>query len=434
MISPLPPEGLQRILYQASKDHREGLLKKAEQGYRLALTHQPDNGSVWNALGVVLEGQGLLQEALHAYEKAVCAREAYPQAYFNLGRVKQISGDLEGALAAYQALLKAVPEFAPGWNNLGNLLRELGELRDGILCLERAVTISPEQPSAWNNLGVALDQTGRTEAAIKALQKALELSPHYKAAMLNLAQIHQRLENFQRAEELYKKVLELDPSDEQARFLLHSIHGENIPSAAPLTYVQKVFDSCAHNFEETLVKKLSYRTPKVLFEMLRPFLREAMDILDLGCGTGLGSELYRPWARRLIGMDASPKMLEKAKDKGTYDRLIQQDILSPWDVQGEFDLICSCDCFVYLGDLYPVLEEALRHLKNGGLMAFSVEELPGRLGDYRLFPTGRYAHSKGYLESVLSEIGFSLLFVQEAEIRQEGSRPVKGLLLGARVG
>lgn len=422
----------EEILYKASRDHRKGRLKRAEGGYRAVLAMDPGRGAVWNALGAVLEGLGRPREALEAYENAVRARDPYPQGYYNIGRLRQASNDTRGAVSAYGKLLEAVPGFAPGWNNLGDLLRQLGEMDQGIRCLKRAISLSPGQPSFWNNLGVALDQAGSPGKAVEALRRALELDPHYKAAIFNLAQIHHRLEDYPRARALYERLLELDPSNAQADFLYKSIQGERSPEAAPVPYIQKVFDDCASSFEDTLVNELCYRTPEALFRALRPHLSSGMAILDLGCGTGLGSELFRPFAREYIGMDVSSGMLEKARKKGTYHRLIQQDILAPWDVGGGFDLIYSCDCFVYIGDLSSVSSRAHRHLEAGGLFAFSVEELPQGDGPYRLLPTGRYAHSRAYLESLLERHGFSILFARREGIRREGQREVEGLLLGAR--
>jgi SAM-dependent methyltransferase len=76
-----------------------------------------------------------------------------------------------------------------------------------------------------------------------------------------------------------------------------------------------IFDRCAGTFERILVKDLEYKTPELLFDLVRPYLTEEMNVLDLGCGTGLGSQRYRPFAKRLIGVDASSKMLEKAAQK-----------------------------------------------------------------------------------------------------------------------
>lgn len=51
------------------------------------------------------------------------------------------------------------------------------------------------------------------------------------------------------------------------------------------------------------------------------YLNESLDILDLGCGTGLVGSWFRDYARKLVGVDISPTMLDMATKKGCYHEL-----------------------------------------------------------------------------------------------------------------
>jgi predicted TPR repeat methyltransferase len=62
-------------------------------------------------------------------------------------------------------------------------------------------------------------------------------------------------------------------------------------------------------------------------------------------------------------------------------------------------------------------------MTNGGLFAVSIE-LGGREG-FTLLPSGRFAHSLGYLEA--TAIDFTILEAVESNIRLEAGRPVSGL-------
>ena len=44
-------------------------------------------------------------------------------------------------------------------------------------------------------------------------------------------------------------------------------------------------------------------------------------MLDLGCGTGLAGEAFRPHVDWLEGVDLSPGMIAQARKKTIYDRL-----------------------------------------------------------------------------------------------------------------
>ena len=70
-----------------------------------------------------------------------------------------------------------------------------------------------------------------------------------------------------------------------------------------------------------MVHDLGYRAPQILrslAEMLMIGLDGPLDILDLGCGTGLAGEAFKSLARRLDGIDLSPLMIERAKGRGIY--------------------------------------------------------------------------------------------------------------------
>ena len=158
-----------------------------------------------------------------------------------------------------------------------------------------------------------------------------------------------------------------------------------------------------------------------------------MNILDLGCGTGLGAQLYQPFAKKLTGVDISPKMLEKAEEKKLYNRLEIFDILQDWNFPEKFDLIYSSDVFVYFGDLDRIIRSAASYLVKGGIMAFSVERLDeNKSVDFKLFPSGRYAHSRAYIQSCLKRHGLQLIKETKSDIRKQSGVPVKGLLIVAQ--
>jgi predicted TPR repeat methyltransferase len=159
-----------------------------------------------------------------------------------------------------------------------------------------------------------------------------------------------------------------------------------------------------------------------------------MMILDLGCGTGLGSQFYRPYAKLLVGVDVSSKMLQKASEKNIYDDLMIFDILQEWEFLQPFDLIYSSDVFVYFGNLDPIIRSASSYLVHGGILAFSMEKLEENSNGYRLFPSGRYTHAQRYVENCLKRYGLKSVAVTESVIRKQSKDEVKGLLIAAKKG
>jgi len=424
------PVNIDTLLADASMHHRQGNLPQARQLFEQALAIRPGWPPLLNALGTVLMDMGDMEGAASRFEQATPETAPYPPALYNMARLFQVNGDVSSAIRYCMAAVEADPGMAMAWNNLGLLFTDTGEPLKGVECFQKALNLVPDSPEVWNNMGLAREDAERPDDAAMAFRKALELRSDHVPALFNLGALELRLENRQEASGLLQKVLELDPGNQSACFLLQSLGVLPVPDAAPVDHVKKVFDQCALKFENTLVKKLEYRTPAALYQLAKPLLDQDMSILDLGCGTGLGADYYRPHARKLAGIDASEKMLELARSKGLYDRLFCRDILAPWDIENmRFDLIYSSDVFVYFGRLDFVLSEINRHLVPGGILAFSVERLSASATPFVLQENGRFAHSPDYVQEQLDSAGFLLKETEETVLRKEGGKDVNGLLI-----
>ena len=426
-------EDFQSILMEASKAHSEGRLKEAENGYLKVLKNKPAWGRVLNAIGTVYLDQGVRDKAKRSFKRAANLRPPNVSACYNLARLLQQEGDQAEALVIYKRILKQQPDNGQVWNNLGVAHREMGNRDEGIVCFEEAVKFAPGMAEAWNNLGVAQDDFNRSTESTSSYQKAIEISPDYTSAHFNLGSSLQKLKQFEKATKHYNRVLEIQPDDEAATFMLQSLGTtSDTPDSAPAEHVRRIFDQCAGTFEKILVTDLEYKTPEILFNLVRPHLSTTLNVLDLGCGTGLGAQFYRPFANRLTGVDVSPKMLERAEEKNIYDELRIFDILQDWDFPEKFNLIYSSDVFVYLGNLDPVFKSISSYLTWAGIITFSVEKLEEGDENYKLYPSGRYAHSQNYIEQCLDKHDLQLTEAIQSDIRKESGKQVKGLLFVAQ--
>jgi len=425
-------EDFQAILMDASRAHSEGRFADAEKGYLKVLKSKPAWGQVLNALGTVYLDQGLRDKAQGCFKRAARLRPPHVSACYNLARLMQQDNNQVGALSMYKSILKQQPENGQVWNNVGVAHRETGNRDKAIACFEKSVNFAPDMAEAWNNLGVAQDDFNRPTESATSYKKAIEIAPDYTSAHFNLGSSLQKLKQFTEAKVHYKRVLEIQPDDKAATFMLQSLDSTSeVPDAAPAEHVRRIFDQCAGTFEKILVTDLEYKTPELLFNLVKPHLDEKLNVLDLGCGTGLGAQFYRPFADRLTGVDVSPKMLERAAEKKIYDNLQVFDILKQWDFAEKFNLIYSSDVFVYVGRLDEVIQSISSYLTNDGLVAFSVEMLEKDGGDYKLYPSGRYAHSQEYIQQCLDTHGLQVVEVIQSDIRKESGNQVKGLLFVA---
>jgi predicted TPR repeat methyltransferase len=168
----------------------------------------------------------------------------------------------------------------------------------------------------------------------------------------------------------------------------------------------------------------------VLHEALAKFLKPdaKLDILDLGCGTGLCGVVLKPYASRLTGVDLSPAMLDQAKKRGIFDELETAEVTGYLQKNaGRFDLVAAGDVLVYIGELSPVFEAARKALRPGGLFAFTAEQFDGT--GYALGDSMRYAHSRDYLEQTARAAGFEVRMLQETSTRKENRIPVPGWIV-----
>ena len=137
-----------------------------------------------------------------------------------------------------------------------------------------------------------------------------------------------------------------------------------------------MFDSVAPQFDRKLAA-LGYQAPQQVAQAVAALQPApgALDVADLGCGTGLCGPTLRPWARRLVGCDLSAAMLAQAKRRGCYDHLFQVELAYFLQHEaGAFDLLVSADTLCCFGPLDAVCAAAVA-LRSGGAFVFTVEAL-----------------------------------------------------------
>ncbi len=96
----------------------------------------------------------------------------------------------------------------------------------------------------------------------------------------------------------------------------------------------------------------------------------AGDIIDLGCGNGQMADALaaRAAGRPLIGVDASPAMLDKARQAKGYDSLQQADIRD-WHPRRAPGLIYSNAALHWLDDHDKLMPRLVSMLGKGGTLA-----------------------------------------------------------------
>jgi predicted TPR repeat methyltransferase len=282
-----------------------------------------------------------------------------------------------------------------------------------------------------------LQLKGDLAAAADLLQQATDLAPGFASAWFTLGDIRERLGEREQAVAAFCKARAADPDDRHGASLRLMLLGAEKLSGMPQAYVRSLFDQYAPKFESALVDDLGYRGPALLFKAVlaaraavrKPaFFKRA---IDLGCGTGLAARAFAKEVDAFIGIDLSPRMIERARASGLYAELEVAEMVQ--GLSGRPDasanLILAADAAVYLSDLAPLLREAARVLAAGGLLAFTTEAHDGEgvvLGEGL-----RYAHSPAYVRAAIAAAGLTLSRLDDLSARNEDNTPVPGLVVVA---
>jgi predicted TPR repeat methyltransferase len=282
-----------------------------------------------------------------------------------------------------------------------------------------------------------LQLKGDLAAAADLLVQAAELAPGFASAWFTLGEIREQLGERDLAIAAFRKAREADPQDRHGAGLRLMLSSAEPVSGMPQAYVRALFDQYAPKFEAALVDDLGYRGPALLFSAVlatrvavrKPaFFKRA---IDLGCGTGLAATAFAKEVDHFIGIDLSPRMIERARLTGLYAQLeiaeMVQGLSRKPDASAE--LVLAADAMVYLADIAPLLREARRVLVIGGLLAFTVET---HGGDGVMLGEGlRYAHSADYVRASIRNAGLALPSFEELSARNEDNTPVPGLVVVA---
>ena len=362
-------------------------------------------------------------------EAALRTEPGNARAHYVLAVLQSQTGRLDAAIESYHRSLRAEPRNFQAYVNVGAVLQHVGRFEEAASALAQAAALR-QDPGVLYALGFALAKARRVGTSIAAYQRAVELAPGFVQAWISLGEMLQKVHRDEEAVQALDRALAIDPSNASVRFLRDSLAGAAVASAPP-EFVAQFFDAFAGEFEQRVQGELGYRLPESVAAVLAPWLeaKRGLRVADLGCGTGLSGAIVRHAAAELVGVDLSAGMLEKARARGVYDRLEQQDVAAFLEARapGTLDLVLALDVFIYVGALERVMAAASRALAPGGRLAFSVESLePGE--GFAVRRTGRFAHSAAYVERVAAANGLDVVARQETVIRKDAGEPLPGAI------
>jgi predicted TPR repeat methyltransferase len=308
-----------------------------------------------------------------------------------------ISAGVEAGLLVWGDGARVPPRelTADELTSLAAHLQESGKAETAFQCLKRVTELTPENSDVWHALGWAAQAAGRRKDAGRA----------------------------------FATYLEARPEDAAIRHILTALRDEAPPPRASDECILQTFRGFSSHYDTKMRDNLSYQAPERLQDLIRAEIGAAkgLEILDIGCGTGLAGVGLKERAACLVGIDLSPEMIEVAQERDIYDQLEIAEITEWLDqTESQFDLIVACDCLVYFGDLQPVTASAAKRLNPGGCFAFTTER--GEKYPFHLTDSGRYTHHPEHVREVASKASLVVVKLEEGFLRTERGVAVTGLL------
>jgi len=150
-------------------------LNDLEEAVRLA----PDNGELWNDLGVVYLQRGRWDEALPSFERAV----------------------------------ELSPGLSEAWLNLGMIAIQDSRWSDAAGYMEQAIEAGANSPEVRHSLGVALFNDGDYAASEEALRSNLRLWPSHAETYLALGYLYEQQNRIREAIAIYNAGRAAAPGD-----------------------------------------------------------------------------------------------------------------------------------------------------------------------------------------------------------------------------
>ncbi len=302
-----------------------------------------------------------------------------------------------------------------------------GAVESAVAVARETALTNPDVAPAALSLGEALLSAGRLATAIAEFHRALRLDPELTQARLLLGNAWLEAGEAEKALEAFETIASVDAPPELAARILEA-RAVCARQRCDPRYVRHLFDEFSASYDARMLEQLAYRAPGVLrqlAEMLGVVERDKYAVLDLGCGTGLAGTAFRELAAWLVGVDLSPAMIEKARQRGIYDALKIGDLESALAMEGcRFDLIIAADTLVYLGDLHAVFAGAANSLAAGGLFLFTVEK--SAVADFELGPKRRWRHSEDYLRDQARRSRLDVAGLLACHPRSEAGMAVEG--------
>jgi predicted TPR repeat methyltransferase len=186
-----------------------------------------------------------------------------------------------------------------------------------------------------------------------------------------------------------------------------------------------------------------WQGPALVFSLASHYIEPGQTVLDIGIGTGLGSERFAQAGLRIYGMDISDDMLEICRKKSFAAGLVRHDLTVfpyPFDDASCIHVV-STGVFQFFSELDRVFGEVNRILPERGMFIFITgdrkpdepcEVVVGPEQTGIGIPVTMFRHTQEQIEGWLAKNGFrfadSVGFMVYMDRERQETFPVRAYL------
>ena len=166
-----------------------------------------------------------------------------------------------------------------------------------------------------------------------------------------------------------------------------------------------LYRSWASTYDSDFAKQNDYRSPLEIAKYFDKYSNNKdTPILDVGAGTGLIGECLNESSREIDAIDISPEMLNIARLKNCYSKIIEADLTKRLLINdNHYGAIVSAGTFTH-GHVGPdVLDELLRVTRSGGLFVLTIH--------YKLYKKAGFDKKFIEIESSITKPNFHEVYV-----------------------
>ncbi|NSX83003.1 methyltransferase domain-containing protein [Wolbachia endosymbiont of Atemnus politus] len=312
----------------------------------------------------------------------------------NIKKAKQFAAN------KYNALYKETTSFLEKFKNLLNTNIEIGlyhfykgNISDAKLRFWLISIFYSNLPIVWYNIGRCHFAMGNTNKAYTYLTKTLKLDNNYEEASYYI-----------------KKMTNLAPI-----------------TKLPKNLIKQYFDYTGEYFVEHWLIAKQYRGHELIYMLTTKIFSNAtsaLNILDLGCGTGICGHFLKIYniGNCITGVDISNRMLNIArgcfiKGKPVYNELIHMEMTDflKQERNHSYDVIIFAEVLHYLHDFQAELELAKRSMSKKGVIICLIRRKEGEGIDF-VNRGDHFRHSESYVRCVAKEINMQISYMSYCKI------------------